>query len=188
MHGCRFLFVAALAGLIMGCGSDRSARGVDAALTALAAAIDRRLLLAGDIAWSKYQSGSAVRDPAQEEAVLYTIHQQAAARGLDPLPVREFFQAQLAASRQWQQECMDRWKNGEPLPPGTPPDLATVLRPRMDVATAELLDAWQGWAEATGRTRFTEEEIQRIMAHLQAAGYSSAAARLACGQPASPTP
>lgn len=177
--------LAATAALTTGCGKGGPAAGTEE-LTVLAAALDRRLLLAGDIAWFKFHTGAAVRDPAREEAVLARITSDAAIRGIEHSLAREFFEAQLAASRQWQQDCLDRWRAGQPPPPGTPPDLTTIIRPRMDEATRDVLEAWIAWMNASGRTRLSPTEAEIIQAHLQAAGYSPEAARLACGPIASP--
>jgi chorismate mutase len=150
-------------------------------LEELAAAMDRRLQVAGDVAWTKQISGSPVRDAAREAAVLGRVTALAEERGMDPAAAREFIEGQLAASRQWQEARLERWRGGEALPPGAAPDLAGELRPRMDLATRELMDAWAAWTRASGRTRFNAAEALQVGAHLRAAGYSEEAARLACG-------
>jgi len=174
------LVLGALLGLLAaGCGPSSAKGGKE--LHELAAAMDRRLQVAGDVAWAKQASQAPVRDAAREAAVLGRVADLAKEHGADPAAAREFVEAQMAASRQWQGELLERWRAGEPLPPGTAPDMAAELRPRMDLATRELIDAWAAWISAAGRTRFRAIEAQQILAHLKAAGYSESAARLACG-------
>jgi chorismate mutase len=162
-------------------GCSRGPTAGQAELEELAAAMDRRLQVAGDVAWSKQISGSPVRDAAREAAILGRVTTLAEERGIDPAAAREFIEAQLAASRQWQEVRLERWRGGEALPPGTAPDLMKELRPRMDLVTRELLDAWAAWTQVSGRTRFNAAEARRVVAHLRAAGYTEEVARLACG-------
>lgn len=175
------LVLATLLALAAGCGLRTERDATHPALLELAAAMDRRLQVAGDVAWAKQASDISVRDAAREAAVLEPVAALAEKRGVDSAVARQFIEAQMAAFHQWQEDCLTRWRAGEPLPPGTAPDLTAELRPRMDLATRELIDAWAAWKSITGRTRFNEVESVQIRAHLKAAGCSEAVGRLACG-------
>jgi chorismate mutase len=177
----QLLCLLAQIGMLAVVGCSRGPTAGQAELEELAAAMDRRLQVAGDVAWSKQIRGSPVRDAAREAAILGRVTTLAEERGIDPAAAREFVEAQLAASRQWQEVRLERWRGGEALPPGTAPDLMKELRPRMDLVTRELLDAWAAWTQVSGRTRFNAAEARRVVAHLRAAGYTEEVARLACG-------
>jgi cyclohexadienyl dehydratase len=86
------------------------------ALDALAAAVEERLALMPLVAEAKRASGTPVRVPAQEAAVI------AAA----PEPARPLFAALIEAAREVQEHTLA----GEPAP-GAPPDLDGALRPAL---------------------------------------------------------
>jgi cyclohexadienyl dehydratase len=85
-------------------------------LAALAAAVEERLALMPLVAEAKRASGTPVRVPAQEAAVI------AAA----PEPTRPLFAALIEAAREVQEHTLA----GEPAP-GAPPDLDGALRPAL---------------------------------------------------------
>lgn len=130
-----------------------------------------RLFIAADVALAKHATGAPVHDPAREAALLATIIDQGRQRGLPAEAVEPFFAAQIAASRQVQNELLAAWASGTP-PPGKPPlDLRADIRPRLDALTPRLLDAL-----VTQRSTAVAEAASRQLA---AAGFSPAVIALA---------
>jgi chorismate mutase len=186
MHRRSFIYGGLLLALAMTAGgiACRGRTTGQAELQELAASMDRRLQIAGDVAWAKLGTGAPVHDVWRENALLLRVESDAQARGLDAAAVRRFFENQLTASRLWQQHLLDSWRAGEMPPSGRAPDLVTELRPRMDEATKELLAAWEAWTRATGRNVWNHEEDLLVVAHLRAAGYGEAVATAASGRTA----
>ncbi len=65
----------------------------------LANAMLRRLAIADQVAWVKYQSGAPVLDAARELQVLAQAVSAATEAGVDPESASRFFAAQIVASR-----------------------------------------------------------------------------------------
>ena len=107
----------------------------------LAAAIEARLLLMPNVARYKWNHDLTVTDPARESALLDHIGARAAALDVDPACARIVVEAQLAASRGWQQRLFDRWRTKGRRSFQGVPDLATTVRPAIDDATERLLVA-----------------------------------------------
>lgn len=107
----------------------------------LAGLIRDRLLLAPDVAWSKFESGASVYAPAREAEQLATLGNQAGAHGLDASFVETFFEAQFQASRLWQNEWVEAWNRGVDSPEGNPPDLQADIRPQLDRISSEILQS-----------------------------------------------
>jgi cyclohexadienyl dehydratase len=103
------------------------------ALGALTAAIEERLSLMPLVAEAKRATGSPVRAPAQEGAVIATalamVRENAALQGVaapGDAAVREFFEALMAAAREVQAATLAR-----PAAGGAAPDLEHELRPAL---------------------------------------------------------
>ncbi|MBC8012451.1 MAG: gamma subclass chorismate mutase AroQ [Burkholderiales bacterium] len=115
--------------------------------------INERLLLAREVAWTKFHSGAPIHDPVREAAILADLVAQGRARGLDHARVEAFFSAQIAASREVQTELLAVWRaprhdtghdaaQASAHRPAHPPlDLRTDIRPWLDALTPRLLDA-----------------------------------------------
>jgi chorismate mutase len=108
--------------------------------TRLIDAIAHRLEIAREVAWIKYLDDRPVRDPEREAAVLDSITARAAARGLNPQVVKQFFAAQIAASRVQQERWIHLWKRGAPLPSYAPRGLRSGVREDIDLLNEDLLD------------------------------------------------
>jgi len=99
----------------------------------------QRLELARHVAWAKFQNDAKVSDPKRESELLATLELQARDTGLPEEIGRNFFQAQIAASRQVQEKLISHWKRGGTLPAIPPMDLRSDIRPRLDAISQELL-------------------------------------------------
>jgi cyclohexadienyl dehydratase len=124
-------------------------------LAALAAAVAERLALMPLVAEAKRASGTPVRAPAQESAVI------AAA----PEPVRPLFVALIAAAREVQEHALA----GVPVATSAPPELDAALRPalsRIGERIAELaLRLPAGLDAETARAALAPIEIPGFGAH-----------------------
>ena len=106
----------------------------------LVAAILTRLELMPEVAAWKHRRGQPVLDPVREAEVLRVWRSDAEALGLDPGPMEDFLRLQIAWARRRQEVLVAEWRAANVLP-AEPPDLATVLRPRLDAVGRELLTA-----------------------------------------------
>lgn len=98
-----------------------------------------RLALARDVAWYKHREGLPIRDRKREKASLCALAERGKAMGMSTWTTGRFFRAQMAASRTLQQDLINAWKTGTPHPAVPPPDLANVIRPRINSINNELL-------------------------------------------------
>lgn len=164
--------------LFAGCSTAPQTPSADAELGVLMA---ERLALAREVARSKHRSGAAVHDPVREAAILASLTDQAATRGLPRKDAEAFLTAQIAASRQVQTELLARWAAGESIPAGEPLNLRTEIRPRLDDVTSRLLDSLAAvhrrneWSDATSHAGatlssggYSRETIDLALAPLEA--------------------
>lgn len=145
----RSLLLGVVLGFGLGAAVPESAAprpGPPAFLTAsgreerLVAAILARLELMPEVAAWKHRRGQPVLDPAREAEVVRVWRGDAEALGLDPGPMAEFLRLQIAWARRRQEALVADWRAANALP-DEPPDLTTVLRPRLDAVGRELLAA-----------------------------------------------
>jgi chorismate mutase len=169
--------VLACAGLLLAAGCD-TARALDnAAINRLVKPMVVRLEIAREVAWSKARSGAPVLDEEREAALLAALVNQGEAAGLAPERVRAFFSAQIAASREVQTELLSAWAAGTQQKPATRPlELRTEIRPRMDAASAALIQAL-----ASARLPVSDQRKERVEERLRAAGFSGTVSALAAG-------
>jgi cyclohexadienyl dehydratase len=106
----------------------------------LVAAMVARIELMPQVAAWKQRRGQPVLDPVREAAVLRVWRAEAEALGLAPDPMEEFLRLQIAWARRRQEALVAEWRATGVLP-AEPPDLNTVLRPRLDEVGLELLAA-----------------------------------------------
>ena len=135
----RRAFCALLAAfLFAGCAQPKPAVDPVGDLLGL---IDQRLALAEDVARSKWNSGAPVEDLARENEIVAAIGAEAPRYGLEPALTRDFFRAQIEASKIVQNARLAAWR-AEKLPKfSNAPDLQREIRPRLDRLTPELLAA-----------------------------------------------
>lgn len=141
----RLIPTLALVLVIPGCGRARDpAAPVGAKTPATSRLLElmrSRLEVMHDVARWKWSARSPIEDPAREAALLGDVADRGVALGLDPATTRAFFAAQIEAAKLVQRADFARWEAYHLDPGGEPPDLAGVLRPRIDALNRELLVA-----------------------------------------------
>lgn len=127
--------------------------------------IRQRLDVMHDVAHWKWANKGPIEDPTRESALLDDVAKQGTALGLDQDLTRAFFRGQIEAAKVIQRADFHRWETEPSGPKGEAPDLAGILRPRIDSLNKELLAAlarakpqWPDRA-ATSRLRSRAQEI-----------------------------
>ena len=100
-----------------------------------------RLDVMHDVARWKWTAKSPVEDPKREAVLLDDVADRGKALGLEPADTRAFFRAQIEAAKVVQRADLHRWEAEHRGPDGEAPDLAKVLRPRIDGLNRDLLAA-----------------------------------------------
>jgi chorismate mutase len=101
--------------------------------------MNERLALMHDIARWKWNHGHPITDPVREQHLFENLEKQGQAHGLSPDETKAFFQAQVHAGKLIQQRWVDEWKAAQQPPFENVPELATVLRPRIDELNTSLM-------------------------------------------------
>lgn len=99
----------------------------------------QRLELSSEVAWAKFVSGAPIHDPGRESQILEQMVAIGRDMGLSKSDVEAFFESQMAASRQVQEEWVSRWNAGHDRPNLQPTDLATSIRPRINIVSGSML-------------------------------------------------
>jgi chorismate mutase len=99
-----------------------------------------RLELMDDVALAKWRAAKPIEDLERERELLQALQHEATVRNISPVAVSVFFQAQMRAGKQIQQAYFDEWTRELPSH-NQAPDLAGVLRPKLDSLNARLLDS-----------------------------------------------
>ncbi|GAA1115693.1 chorismate mutase [Kribbella jejuensis] len=107
-------------------------------LNGLTELVVQRILIADDVAASKYFSGKPVDDPVREQQILTSVRASAVQLGIDADETAAFFQAQIDASKVVQRGLLAYWAAHPDQAPTTGPDL-TVIRQKLDALTTQLL-------------------------------------------------
>ena len=112
------------------------------------AKIDRILVLIGqrlgymdDVARNKWNSGAPIEDLPREREIIESLGRQAPAYGLDADIARDFFRAQIEASKIIQRTRFAEWRARSQPPFKNMPDLRDTIRPALDALTPELMKA-----------------------------------------------
>jgi chorismate mutase-like protein len=131
------------AGFLPGCAQTRQPQAFapTPAESQLVEAMARRLDLARHVAWVKFQNNLPVSDPKREAELLASLVEKGQGMGLSSETVTGFFVAQIAASRNEQEDLIRAWKRGATLPVFPPWDLKRHIRPRLDTVSNEMLNA-----------------------------------------------
>ena len=119
----------------------RPAATPDPAIDRLLGLMRARLVVMHDVARRKWADRSPIEDPGREEALLRAVEDRGKALGLDPPRTRAFFRAQIEAAKLVQRADFRRWGADRRGPDADAPDLAGVLRPRIDALNRDLLAA-----------------------------------------------
>ena len=103
--------------------------------------IGQRLGYMDDVARNKWNSGAPIEDIPREQEIIQSLGKQAAGYGLDAAIARDFFRAQIEASKIIQRARFAEWKAQNQAPFRNPPDLRDKIRPALDALTPELMRA-----------------------------------------------
>lgn len=126
-------------------------------LAPLGALLAQRLAMMPDVARHKWNTRSPIDDPAREREILAGLRRDAEALGLPAPWAEQVFRAQIEAAKAIQRDLFARWEAAGQGPFTGVPDLTTVLRPRLDDLTTELLRtlaaAWPALSDPAQRPR-----------------------------------
>jgi chorismate mutase len=100
----------------------------------------RRLNLAQEVAFAKWQTGIAVEDPPREEHVIASAVSEGKTEGLDPAIVSRFFRAQIEANKVVQSSLLATWHRAGKAPDHQAKNLATTIRPQLDEIQKQLIE------------------------------------------------
>lgn len=116
--------------------------GADAstAEAALVAAITDRLVLAEDVARTKWNSGAPIEDLEREAQAIAAIEAAAPAAGVDPAVAAAALRGQIEASKSVQRALHAEW-TAQGLPPFPEVRDLQDIRAELDQATASMLAA-----------------------------------------------
>ena len=144
--------------LLAGAGACVLARSAAAAplvgadpLMTLVALMRQRLDLMVEVARSKWNTGSSVEDLAREKSLAEDVARIAPGYGLDPQLAATFFRAQIEAAKLVESALIARWTLAHTAAFAEAPDQRTVIRPKIDRLTEELLAALAAVAPALKR-------------------------------------
>lgn len=103
--------------------------------------VAERLALMDDVARVKWNTKSAVTDPARELAFLDEMASAGREHGLDPAFTTKFFAAQIVAAKMVQEGAIHQWNREQRPPFPNVPDLKDDLRPKIDRVSRDILPA-----------------------------------------------
>jgi chorismate mutase len=110
-------------------------------LMALIGLMRRRLDLMVEVARSKWNTGSSVEDLGRERSLAENVAGLAPRYGLNPQLAATFFRAQIEAAKLVESALIARWTLDHTGAFAEAADQLTVIRPKIDRLTAELLAA-----------------------------------------------
>jgi len=154
--------------------------------------MDQRLALMPDVARHKWNTGGAIDDLPREQKIIEALGAQAQLLGVPGKWAEQFFRAQIEGAKQVQRAHFARWQQSGAGKFADVPDLVTVIRPRLDALTPQLLRelaaAWPALADPGQQARIaavmvkldngTPEEAATVIAPL----IDGSAHALAAGQ------
>jgi chorismate mutase len=103
--------------------------------------IGQRLDYMNDVARNKWNSGAPIEDLPREREIIETLGRQAAGYGLDAATARDFFRAQIEASKIIQHTRFAEWRAESQPPFKSVPDLRDEIRPALDALTPRLMQS-----------------------------------------------
>ncbi len=137
-HAGACLFLALILLSLAGCVAVDARREP---LETLLKLIEQRLALADDVARSKWNSGAPVEDLARENEIVDAIGRDAGKYGLTETFAKDFFRAQIEASKIAQNARLAEWRAAKLPKFATAPDLTRDVRPQLDRLTPAMLNA-----------------------------------------------
>ena len=119
--------------------------------------MDERLALMPDVARHKWNTGGAIDDLPREQKIIAALSAQAQLLGIPGTWAERFFRAQIEGAKQVQRVHFARWQQAGAGKFSDVPDLVTVIRPRLDALTPQLLRelalAWPALADPAQQPR-----------------------------------
>ncbi len=103
--------------------------------------IQQRLSYMDDVARNKWNSGAAIEDLPREREIIEGIGKQAAGYGLDATIARDFFRAQIEASKIIQNTRFREWRAAGQPKFERVRDLGREIRPALDALTPAMMSA-----------------------------------------------
>lgn len=100
----------------------------------------RRLSLAQQVAFAKWDTGTAIEDPPREEHVIASAVTEGKAEGLDSAVVSRFFRAQIEANKVVQSSLLSTWHEAGKAPDHQTIDLTATIRPQLDEIQRQLIE------------------------------------------------
>lgn len=125
--------------------------------------VEQRLMIAPDVAKAKWNSGAPINVPEREAEILNRVVVEAQQQGVDEDLAHSFFQDQFDASKTVQQQLHQQWQQESRPPFDAPPDLASDIRPRLDVLTPQLIQSLSDF-QALERNQATEQYFKEQVA------------------------
>jgi chorismate mutase len=174
LHGCgpaaarRLAVIAGWTVMMVVAGSMPSeSQAADGAAGRLREAMIERLGAMPDVARHKWNSHAAVEDPPREKLVVDAAIAEGQELGLAPRAVRTAVEAQIEAAKIIQAGLIARWSAEQASPFAGVPDLATVLRPRIQQATSGIVAGLAGSIDELGSCEAVRD-LRDLPAALQA--------------------
>jgi chorismate mutase len=121
----------------MTCSVTHEAKGSGGNL--LSSLIEDRLSVMTDVARSKWNNGSAIEDPVREQQLLADVGAKAQTLGISAEWVQHFFRLQIEAAKEVQYCFFAQWTAAGQKPFPAVQDLRSVIRPRLDQLTVQIL-------------------------------------------------
>ena len=137
-------FIAALGALLLAACATPQTSSDTQKLDRLLQLTGQRLSYMDDVARNKWNSGAPIEDLPREREIIDNLGKQAAGYGLDAGIAREFFRAQIEASKVIQRTRFAEWRAQNQPPFNNLPDLRDKIRPALDALTPELMQALAG--------------------------------------------
>ena len=144
--------------------------------------IQQRLGYMDDVARNKWNSGAAIEDLPREREIIDGIGRQAAGYGLDGEIAKDFFRAQIEASKIIQNARFREWRAADQPKFEKVRDLGREIRPALDALTPEMMKALAAALPAlrtpAGAELFTSRANSFVVGHSDLAARDEAIAPL----------
>ena len=129
----------------------------------------QRLVIAEQVALSKWDSGTPVEDAAREAQVIDSAVKAGESKGLDHAALSNFFKAQIEANKLIQYSLLAQWHRAGQAPDHTPVNLTSTIRPELDqmqtTLIAELAETSSIRASASCPTDIAKEVGKYVTVH-----------------------
>lgn len=125
----------------------------------------QRLLVAREVARTKYRKGIPIQDSAWESHSLRRLVRRGEIMGLSPCSTSHFFRAQFTASTMYQTELISAWQAGYPVSPNRHRSLTGSLRPQLyqiDEEMLRMLALSQGTPRSPNTARLAKRYFQTM--------------------------